>query len=226
MFQWYGYCFKKFFTFRGRASRMEYWSFTIINLLIFSAFWLISSVVDAPAPGTHPGEDLPQYPLLSIIFGAAYFFFYLAIFFPTLSVTVRRLHDRNHSGFWIIACMVPLLNLVVLLFLLLPSQPFANYYGLRAPKSPSDNVPDILPNIYGPYGEVTYKNALQSTDTYQPEGNQTMAQTQETVQKGSVMEEMAAETPKQPSPSKSETHRPMQADESGIVARMKKLSQK
>ena len=33
-FQWYRYCFSKYFTFQGRASRTEYWSFTIINLLI------------------------------------------------------------------------------------------------------------------------------------------------------------------------------------------------
>ncbi len=30
-FQWYRYCFSKYFTFQGRASRTEYWSFTIIN---------------------------------------------------------------------------------------------------------------------------------------------------------------------------------------------------
>ena len=41
-FQWYRYCFSKYFTFQGRASRTEYWSFTIINLLILWAFWFIS----------------------------------------------------------------------------------------------------------------------------------------------------------------------------------------
>lgn len=34
-FQWYRYCFSKYFTFQGRASRTEYWSYTIINLLIW-----------------------------------------------------------------------------------------------------------------------------------------------------------------------------------------------
>lgn len=231
MLQWYGYCFKKFFTFKGRASRAEYWTFTIINLLIFTAFWMVSSVVDAPVPGTPSGDAaLPRYPVLSLIFGSAYLLFYLAIFFPTLSVTIRRLHDRNHTGFWILACMIPILNLVVLIFLLLPSQPFANYYGLRAPRSPSDNVPDIVPNVYGPYGEVVYENTPRSNQTYQPEGTESMTKTQEcaqeTAQRGSVMDEMAENKHQQSPASKSETHRPMQAEESGIVARMKKLSQK
>lgn len=47
-FQWYRYCFSKYFTFQGRASRTEYWSFTIINLLILWVFWFISKLVDIP----------------------------------------------------------------------------------------------------------------------------------------------------------------------------------
>ena len=34
MFRWYFYCFSKYLTFKGRASRAEYWSFTLINIVI------------------------------------------------------------------------------------------------------------------------------------------------------------------------------------------------
>lgn len=54
-FQWYRYCFSKYFTFQGRASRTEYWSFTIINLLILWAFWFISKLVDIPEDAMSDG---------------------------------------------------------------------------------------------------------------------------------------------------------------------------
>lgn len=114
-FQWYRYCFSKYFTFQGRASRTEYWSFTIINLLILWVFWFISKLVDIPEEAMSEGIPVfPKDPVLALIFGSLYLIFCIAIFFPSLAVTVRRLHDRNHSGFWVIAQLIPLLNLVVL----------------------------------------------------------------------------------------------------------------
>lgn len=156
-FQWYRYCFSKYFTFQGRASRTEYWSFTIINLLILWAFWFISKLVDIPEDAMSDGIPVfPKDPILALIFGSLYLIFCIAIFFPSLAVTVRRLHDRNHSGFWVIAQLIPLLNLVVLLMLLLPSSPYPNYYGLRAPRFPGEKVPEAGADIYGPYGTLTY----------------------------------------------------------------------
>ena len=103
-FQWYRYCFSKYFTFQGRASRTEYWSFTIINLLILWVFWFISKLVDIPEEAMSEGIPVfPKDPVLALIFGSLYLIFCIAIFFPSLAVTVRRLHDRNHSGFWVIA---------------------------------------------------------------------------------------------------------------------------
>ena len=154
-FQWYRYCFSKYFTFQGRASRTEYWSFTIINLLILWVFWFISKLVDIPEEAMSEGIPVfPKDPVLALIFGSLYLIFCIAIFFPSLAVTVRRLHDRNHSGFWVIAQLIPLLNLVVLLMLLLPSSPYPNYYGLRAPRFPGEKIPEPGADIYGPYGTV------------------------------------------------------------------------
>lgn len=151
IFAWYRYCFKKYFSGGGRASRKEYWSFTLINAAIFILFWLISRVVDAPADPSAVGQAdaLPEDPVLSILFGTLYLIFILAILIPSFAVTMRRLHDRNHSALWILAQFIPVLNLVVLIMLLLPSSPRPNAYGLRAPRTPDDIVPNIAQNIYG-----------------------------------------------------------------------------
>ena len=224
-FQWYRYCFSKYFTFQGRASRTEYWSFTIINLLILWAFWFISKLVDIPEDAMSDGIPVfPKDPILALIFGSLYLTFCIAIFFPSLTVTVRRLHDRNHSGFWVIAQLIPLLNLVVLLMLLLPSSPY--------PRFPGEKVPELGADIYGPYGTVAYRP--------QSNGDETVTQlNQNTPAKGSVMDEIMHENlanadaqagiedrPATASPSKSETHRPMRGEESSLVARLNKLSGK
>ena len=139
---------------------------------------------------------------------------------------------RNHSGFWVIAQLIPLLNLVVLLMLLLPSSPYPNYYGLRAPRFPGEKVPEAGADIYGPYGTVAYRP--------QSNGDETVTQqNQNTPAKGSVMDEIMHENlanadaqagledrPAAASPSKSETHRPMRGEESSLVARLNKLSGK
>lgn len=75
-------CFQKYITFKGRASRSEYWWFALF-------IWLGSLV------GTFlelaMGSDGQ---VLNGLFG-------LATFLPSLSVQVRRLHDINRSGWWI-----------------------------------------------------------------------------------------------------------------------------
>jgi uncharacterized membrane protein YhaH (DUF805 family) len=43
------------------------------------------------------------------------------MFLPSLSITVRRLHDIGKSGWWVLMGFIPLLNLVLLILLVLPS---------------------------------------------------------------------------------------------------------
>jgi uncharacterized membrane protein YhaH (DUF805 family) len=54
----------------------------------------------------------------------------LAILIPSLAVTVRRLHDTDRTGWWLLIGMIPLIGAIVLLvFMLLDSQPGDNQYG-------------------------------------------------------------------------------------------------
>ena len=55
----------------------------------------------------------------------------LGLFVAQISLAVRRLHDRGHSGFWMFVCVVPALNLLMFLYLLFAeSQPGQNEYGV------------------------------------------------------------------------------------------------
>lgn len=88
--------FRKYAVFSGRARRREYWTFIIVNMLIV----LLLSRIDQ-ALGSHNA--------LGVIFG-------LVAFLPALAVAVRRLHDTDRSGWWLLFGLLPLVGALVLLF--------------------------------------------------------------------------------------------------------------
>lgn len=56
----------------------------------------------------------------------------LALFLPSLSVGVRRLHDIDKSGWWILLALIPIIGtLIILFFAVLKSTPGSNEYGLN-----------------------------------------------------------------------------------------------
>ncbi|MFI9117136.1 DUF805 domain-containing protein [Streptomyces venezuelae] len=91
---WYLEVLKKYVVFNGRARRKEFWMFELINVIIS----IVLTVVDLSL-------DMQ---LLSTIYS-------LAIFLPSLAVTVRRLHDTGRSGWWVLIGLVPLVGFIVLL---------------------------------------------------------------------------------------------------------------
>lgn len=88
----------KYFDFNGRASRSEYWFFTL--------FWIILSAI-VGIVGWSFSETAGN--VLSGILS-------LVLFLPSLGVAVRRLHDRNKSGLWLLIILIPLLGGLILLF--------------------------------------------------------------------------------------------------------------
>lgn len=118
-------CVKKYATFSGRASRSEYWFFALFT-------WLITIIPNCIYLGYRSDyEYLPNN--LRVICMISFFivlFLSLILFLPTLGVIVRRLHDSNKSGFWLLLVLVPIIGaLIVFIFTLLPSDPYENEYG-------------------------------------------------------------------------------------------------
>lgn len=83
-------CFKKYATFSGRASRSEYWFFYLFYIIVY----VLGMVIEGAAG----------------IVGLSYLFI-LPIILPTLAVSVRRMHDTGHSGWFL---LIPIYNLVLL----------------------------------------------------------------------------------------------------------------
>jgi|SRR5471030_2895881 len=91
---------KKFFVYRGCATRKEFWSFIIVNSLIIiliaasSYLWLVEVSSDKTSRG---GMILAwAYTVIYLLIG----FTPIILLFPTLSLGIRRMHDIGKSGWW------------------------------------------------------------------------------------------------------------------------------
>lgn len=93
-------CFSKYVTFSGRACRSEFWYFMLFTVLGS----ITLSLFDIASFGS--GPDDPQ-PFSSV--------FSIAVFLPMISVTVRRLHDTDRSGWWYWLALIPLIGWIILL---------------------------------------------------------------------------------------------------------------
>ena len=113
---WYLEVLKKYAVFSGRARRREYWYFVLINIIISIVLTGIDGVTAWPSAQTGMG-------LLSGIYS-------LAILIPSIAVSVRRLHDIDRSGWWLLIVLVPLVGAIILLvFAIQDSKPGANQFG-------------------------------------------------------------------------------------------------
>lgn len=107
--EWYLKVLKNYVGFEGRARRTEYWVFALFQLLIFVVLAIISRLI---------GNSI------------LYTIYALATFLPGLAVAVRRLHDTDRSGWWLLIGLIPVVGgIVLLVFMLLESTPGTNQYG-------------------------------------------------------------------------------------------------
>lgn len=113
---WFIKVIQNYANFSGRAQRAEYWYFVLFYVLILIGLSIVDWVT-----GTF--SETAGIGLLSGIFA-------LAIFIPSLAVAVRRLHDTDRSGWWLLIGIIPLIGgIVLLVFTVKDGTPGTNKYG-------------------------------------------------------------------------------------------------
>ncbi|TFV46844.1 DUF805 domain-containing protein [Blastococcus sp. TF02A-35] len=95
--------------FSGRARRSEYWWFALFSFGVS----VLASAIDAMIGAS----------VVSLIVS-------LGLLIPSLAVGVRRLHDTNRSGWWLLIALVPLVGAIVLIvFFCTDSERGPNQWG-------------------------------------------------------------------------------------------------
>ncbi|HKO12913.1 MAG TPA: DUF805 domain-containing protein [Acidobacteriaceae bacterium] len=116
--EWFLMAWQKYAQFSGRSRRKEYWMFTLVNMIVWAVLYgagMVALLNSSSSLGM----------LVFLACGA----YALAALIPCLSVSVRRLHDTNKSGWWLLLCLIPLGGLVILVFCCIEGDPGPNQYG-------------------------------------------------------------------------------------------------
>ncbi|WP_089605265.1 DUF805 domain-containing protein [Acinetobacter piscicola] len=94
----------------GRFGRMSYLGWSFLSALVF---FLVAIVVVVLMVGTNP-ESLSS---LSMSVSIIFLVLYIALIYFTFVFTIRRLHDKNQSGWLSLIMLVPLINFFFLVYL-------------------------------------------------------------------------------------------------------------
>ena len=104
--------FRNYVTFSGRASRSEYWYWVLFGFLVA----IVSSILDHaifPLSGTGPVEAITS----------------LVLLLPGIAVSVRRLHDIDRTGWWVLITFTVIGVIVLLIWACLRGTAGANRFG-------------------------------------------------------------------------------------------------
>jgi len=113
LIDWYCLPWQQYANCRGRASRSEFWIFTLVNTAVLA---LLTDLLIQYAVNGHaalyelahvPIEVAPPQPALYLIF-------MLVTAVPLVTVTIRRLHDINRSGWYALLYAIPVVGTVIL----------------------------------------------------------------------------------------------------------------
>ena len=116
--RWYLMVLKKYAEFNGRSRRKEYWYFTLISSVISIILTFVSEYMGLMLMAL----DTPVGILDTV--------YQLAVLIPSIAVSVRRLHDTNHSGWWMLLAFVPIVGWIWLIVLMATdSEASANAHG-------------------------------------------------------------------------------------------------
>jgi uncharacterized membrane protein YhaH (DUF805 family) len=125
MMEWMLLPLKRYAQFSGRSRRKEYWMYVLFQVIVIVVLSIVDSILglggrSVAGPGATPGGFSygagVQGGLLANLFS-------LATLIPSIAVGVRRLHDTNRSGWW----------------LLLPAAPYLLGFGLMFGGAASGN---------------------------------------------------------------------------------------
>jgi uncharacterized membrane protein YhaH (DUF805 family) len=124
MLEWMLMPLKRYADFSGRSRRKEFWSFFLLNLVVTAVLLgpiyasIFSNMASMQAGSMDPAAAgaLPEMGTGTMLLGALGGLWALGTLIPNIAVTVRRLHDRDMSGWWylgfIVLALIPIVGLI------------------------------------------------------------------------------------------------------------------
>jgi uncharacterized membrane protein YhaH (DUF805 family) len=122
---------KRYADFSGRSQRKEYWMFTLGMIIAEIVIMVVEGILGINR-------------MVGGIYGPILTLFFLAIFVPSLAVSIRRLHDTDKSGWFLLLGLIPFVGAIILLvFFCTDGTSGANRFG-SDPKASDGNLGDVF----------------------------------------------------------------------------------
>ena len=110
MLEWMIMPLRRYADFKGRSRRKEFWLFALLNVVVFTLVTILSMVIGGASMMTQmansAGNPMAVYGALFSGVGLLLAVWWLATVVPNVAVGVRRLHDRDMSGWWYLGGIV------------------------------------------------------------------------------------------------------------------------
>lgn len=117
MVEWMTMPLKRYADFSGRSRRKEYWMFVLGCVIVAIVLSIVEGILGMSG-------------MVGGIYGPLTTLFVLAIIIPSIAVQVRRFHDQDKSGWFVLLGLIPILgSLAVLVFMLLEGTNGPNRFG-------------------------------------------------------------------------------------------------
>ncbi len=142
-------CFKEYCNFLTRASRSEYWIYTIITSIIDSILFAIGiAIIIVLLKNGTLNDNMSEEAFTRFFITSPYLFIFIVLILigsivscPWYAVAVRRLHDIGYNAWWLLISCVPIIGGIWFLVLtLLPGKKEDNQWGPNPLTAPSDNI--------------------------------------------------------------------------------------
>jgi uncharacterized membrane protein YhaH (DUF805 family) len=122
---------KRYAEFSGRSQRKEYWMFTLGIIIAEVAIMIVEGMLGINR-------------MVVGIYGPILSLFMLALIIPSLAVSIRRLHDTDKSGWFLLLGLIPFVGAIILLvFFCTDGTSGPNRFG-SDPKAPDGNLSDVF----------------------------------------------------------------------------------
>ncbi|HVR90972.1 MAG TPA: DUF805 domain-containing protein [Novosphingobium sp.] len=107
--EWMLMPYRRYADFSGRSRRKEYWMFYLLVVIVYAVLWAIMGM-GAPTVDPMTGQ-VSGGGMMMTVGGGLLLLFWLGTILPAIAVAIRRMHDQDRSGWWILC---PIMNIVFL----------------------------------------------------------------------------------------------------------------
>ena len=123
---------KRYADFSGRSRRMEFWMWQLFQIIVYFVVIILVMVAGGGAMMTGDPTALAAAGGGIMIIILLYGLYVLGVLIPSIAVAVRRLHDTNRTGWWVLAPIAPYILMILAGVMVAASPDSAGVAGVLA----------------------------------------------------------------------------------------------